>query len=108
MDGELAKALVRSRRFFTRAEISKDLRTLHKGGGRKADEFYRDRWSHDKVVRTMHGVNCTGSCMSVTASWDRCCSSSGSSRGTARPPGRWTGREVVSRKGRRRTAGCCR
>ena len=22
----------------------------------------RERWSHDKVVRTTHGVNCTGSC----------------------------------------------
>ena len=62
MDGELAEALVRSRRFFTRAEVSDDLRTLHRRGGRQADEFYRDRWSHDKVVRSTHGVNCTGSC----------------------------------------------
>ncbi|MFK0252727.1 nitrate reductase subunit alpha [Streptomyces sp. NPDC090445] len=62
MDGELAQALVRSRRFFTRAEVSEDLRSLHKRGGRQADEFYRDRWSHDKVVRSTHGVNCTGSC----------------------------------------------
>ncbi|MFC8246226.1 nitrate reductase subunit alpha [Streptomyces chartreusis] len=62
MDGDLAEALVRSRRFFTRAEVSDDLRTLHRTGGRSADEFYRDRWSHDKVVRSTHGVNCTGSC----------------------------------------------
>ncbi|NBM18844.1 nitrate reductase subunit alpha [Streptomyces sp. GC420] len=62
MDGELADALVRSRRFFTRAEVSRDLRTLHRTGGRSADDFYRDRWSHDKVVRSTHGVNCTGSC----------------------------------------------
>ncbi|MHA5051173.1 respiratory nitrate reductase subunit gamma [Streptomyces sp. SD15] len=62
MDGDLAEALVRSRRFFTRAEVSKDLRSLHRTGGRQADEFYRDRWSHDKVVRSTHGVNCTGSC----------------------------------------------
>jgi nitrate reductase / nitrite oxidoreductase, alpha subunit len=62
MDGELAEALVRSRRFFSRAEVSDDLRTLHRKGGRQADEFYRDRWSHDKVVRSTHGVNCTGSC----------------------------------------------
>ena len=62
MDGELTEALVRSRRFFTRAEVSEDLRTLHRKGGRQADEFYRDRWSHDKVVRSTHGVNCTGSC----------------------------------------------
>ncbi|WPP34232.1 nitrate reductase subunit alpha [Streptomyces sp. CL7] len=63
MDSELAEALVRSRRFFSRrAEVSDDLRTLHRKGGRQADEFYRDRWSHDKVVRSTHGVNCTGSC----------------------------------------------
>ncbi|MFC8393873.1 MULTISPECIES: nitrate reductase subunit alpha [unclassified Streptomyces] len=62
MDGELAEALVRSRRYFTGAEVSEDLRSLHRKGGRQADEFYRDRWSHDKVVRSTHGVNCTGSC----------------------------------------------
>ncbi|WP_153037168.1 nitrate reductase subunit alpha [Amycolatopsis sp. YIM 10] len=62
MDNELIDALVRTRRFFSRAEVSDDLRTLHKIGGRQADEFYRDRWSHDKVVRSTHGVNCTGSC----------------------------------------------
>jgi nitrate reductase / nitrite oxidoreductase, alpha subunit len=42
--------------------VSTDLRTLTKTGGRDADAFYRDRWSHDKVVRSTHGVNCTGSC----------------------------------------------
>ena len=26
------------------------------------EEFYRNRWQHDKVVRSTHGVNCTGSC----------------------------------------------
>jgi len=62
MGEDLDDALVRTRRFFTRAEVSKDLRTLHKIGGRQADDFYRDRWSHDKVVRSTHGVNCTGSC----------------------------------------------
>jgi nitrate reductase alpha subunit len=62
LDGALSEALVRSRRFFTRAEVSDDLRTLHRTGGRDADDFYRDRWSHDLVVRSTHGVNCTGSC----------------------------------------------
>ena len=61
-DGTLTDALVRSRRFFTRGEVSEDLRTLTQKGGRGADDFYRDRWSHDKVVRSTHGVNCTGSC----------------------------------------------
>ena len=30
--------------------------------GRSWEEFYRNRWQHDKVVRSTHGVNCTGSC----------------------------------------------
>ena len=29
---------------------------------RRWEEFYRNRWQHDKVVRSTHGVNCTGSC----------------------------------------------
>jgi nitrate reductase alpha subunit len=62
LDGGVAEALVRSRRFFTRGDVSDDLRSLHMTGGRQADDFYRDRWSHDKVVRSTHGVNCTGSC----------------------------------------------
>ena len=62
LENPLQKALIGSRRFFTRAEVSDDARTLHKHGGREGDVFYRDRWSHDKVVRSTHGVNCTGSC----------------------------------------------
>ena len=26
------------------------------------DRIYRDRWQHDRVVRSTHGVNCTGGC----------------------------------------------
>jgi nitrate reductase alpha subunit len=26
------------------------------------DDGYRKRWQHDKIVRSTHGVNCTGSC----------------------------------------------
>ncbi len=62
LDSGLVDALVSSRRFFTKGEVSSDLRSLHQKGGREADAFYRDRWSHDKVVRSTHGVNCTGSC----------------------------------------------
>ena len=29
---------------------------------RKWEEFYRNRFQHDKIVRSTHGVNCTGSC----------------------------------------------
>ncbi len=31
------------------------------------EEFYRNRFQHDKIVRSTHGVNCTGSC-----SWNVC------------------------------------
>ncbi|MEV0646269.1 nitrate reductase subunit alpha [Phytomonospora sp. NPDC050363] len=61
-DGPAADALLRTGRFFTRRETSADLRAVFKTGGRDGDVFYRDRWSHDKVVRSTHGVNCTGSC----------------------------------------------
>ncbi|MEU4313261.1 nitrate reductase subunit alpha [Nocardia sp. NPDC024068] len=62
LDDELTDALVGTRRFFTRAEVSPDRRVLYEKGGRQAEEFYRDRRSHDRVVRSTHGVNCTGSC----------------------------------------------
>ncbi len=29
---------------------------------RQWEEFYRNRWQHDNVVRSTHGVNCTGGC----------------------------------------------
>ncbi len=29
---------------------------------RQWEEFYRNRWQYDKVVRSTHGVNCTGGC----------------------------------------------
>jgi nitrate reductase alpha subunit len=62
LETPLSSALIGSRRFFTKAEVSEDRRTLYKSGGREGDVFYRERWSHDKVVRSTHGVNCTGSC----------------------------------------------
>ena len=61
-DGPLADSLLTMGRFLRRGEASADLRTLFLEGGRGGDVFYRDRWSHDKVVRSTHGVNCTGSC----------------------------------------------
>ena len=30
--------------------------------GRDWEEFYRNRWQYDKVVRSTHGANCTGGC----------------------------------------------
>jgi nitrate reductase alpha subunit len=46
----------------------KTLETFSGGWGettredRTWEETYRNRWRHDKVVRSTHGVNCTGSC----------------------------------------------
>ena len=50
--------------FFTRKAPA----TFSDGHGVTTEEnrdwerAYRGRWSHDKVVRSTHGVNCTGSC----------------------------------------------
>src|SRR5665213_2957065 len=54
--------LVRAARYIQPGTPSDDLREVHRRGGRGAEEFYRERWRHDKVVRSTHGVNCTGSC----------------------------------------------
>ncbi len=46
----------------------KNVGTFSKGHGvttnenRDWENSYRNRWQHDKVVRSTHGVNCTGSC----------------------------------------------
>ncbi|ACQ81048.1 nitrate reductase, alpha subunit [Beutenbergia cavernae DSM 12333] len=61
-DGPLEDALLRLGRHLRPGEVSEDLRQVFLRGGREGDVFYRDRWSHDKVVRSTHGVNCTGSC----------------------------------------------
>ena len=29
---------------------------------RRWEDAYRKRWQHDKIVRSTHGANCTGSC----------------------------------------------
>ena len=47
---------------------SKELERFSNGHGqvtrenRDWEETYRNRWRHDKIVRSTHGVNCTGSC----------------------------------------------
>ena len=61
-DGPASHALLKLGKFFTRWEESPDGRAVYREGGRAGDAFYRNRWSHDKVVRSTHGVNCTGSC----------------------------------------------
>ena len=61
--GEPVEQLLRKAQFFVPGGTpSQDFREVHRKGGRAAEEFYRERWRHDKVVRSTHGVNCTGSC----------------------------------------------
>ncbi|OBK89841.1 nitrate reductase subunit alpha [Mycolicibacter sinensis] len=60
--GEPIESLLRRAQFFTPGIPTPDHREVHRRGGRGAEEFYRQRWRHGKVVRSTHGVNCTGSC----------------------------------------------
>lgn len=49
-------------RFFKRVEKFNGNFTQLEEDSRRWEKLYRRRWSHDKVIRTTHGVNCTGSC----------------------------------------------
>lgn len=49
-------------RFFKPVEKFNGSFTQLEEKNRQWEQIYRRRWSHDKVVRTTHGVNCTGSC----------------------------------------------
>jgi len=49
--------------FFTRkTELYSNGHGVTNDEDRSWEEAYRRRWQHDKVVRSTHGVNCTGSC----------------------------------------------
>ncbi|WP_239080404.1 nitrate reductase subunit alpha [Paractinoplanes brasiliensis] len=54
--------LLAGRRLLTRETVADHGRTLHQVDDNGWESFYRDRWKYDKVVRSTHGVNCTGSC----------------------------------------------
>ncbi len=60
--GEPVEQLLRKAQFFQPGTPTPDFRELHRSGGRDAEAFHHERWRHDKVVRSTHGVNCTGSC----------------------------------------------
>ncbi|GGB08471.1 nitrate reductase subunit alpha [Macrococcus hajekii] len=49
-------------RFFKPTERFNGNWSVLEEKSREWEKVYRQRWSHDKVVRTTHGVNCTGSC----------------------------------------------
>lgn len=49
----MIKAFLKKNKFFSGSENTEE---------RAGEDFYRNRWQHDKEVRSTHGVNCTGSC----------------------------------------------
>jgi nitrate reductase alpha subunit len=55
-------ALRAAHELFRQGESNAEGWSLLIGRGRSWESSYRDRWRHDKVVRSTHGVNCTGSC----------------------------------------------
>lgn len=48
--------------FFKKEESYSDGHGTVSNESRDWEKAYRNRWQHDKIVRSTHGVNCTGSC----------------------------------------------
>ena len=48
--------------FSNKVTKTKDRHVVTVEGKRSWEDYYRKRWQFDKVVRSTHGVNCTGSC----------------------------------------------
>ncbi|MET8944032.1 nitrate reductase subunit alpha [Streptomyces sp. NPDC004542] len=57
-----ADQLLRAGGILRRTATTPDLRAVFRTDQGVNDAPYRERWAHDKVVRSTHGVNCTGSC----------------------------------------------
>jgi nitrate reductase alpha subunit len=58
----MSKFLDRFRYFKQKGETFADGHGQLLETNRDWEDGYRQRWQHDKVVRSTHGVNCTGSC----------------------------------------------
>ena len=56
------RARLRARQFFGPSDRSADGWNEVSTYARDWERAYRNRWQHDRVVRSTHGVNCTGSC----------------------------------------------
>ena len=59
---EKKHSLARTFSHLRRGERINDNWTEESPRPRDWEDLYRGRWQHDKVVRSTHGVNCTGSC----------------------------------------------
>ncbi|HET6684026.1 MAG TPA: nitrate reductase subunit alpha [Gaiella sp.] len=62
LDSALRSSLAPAHRYLRRGPVSAEGWSQLVAKGRGSESFYRERWQHDKVVRSTHGVNCTGSC----------------------------------------------
>jgi nitrate reductase / nitrite oxidoreductase, alpha subunit len=62
VDAALRSSLLPAHRYLRRGPVSAEGWSQLVAKGRQSESFYRERWQHDKVVRSTHGVNCTGSC----------------------------------------------
>jgi len=60
--GAARQPLLQAHEYFRRGQASEEGWSLLVAKDRDWESFYRGRWQHDKVVRSTHGVNCTGSC----------------------------------------------
>ncbi|MEO3755471.1 nitrate reductase subunit alpha [Streptomyces sp. B6B3] len=58
----VAERLLRAGSRLRRTPDSADGRAVYEIDQPVNDAPYRERWAHDRVVRSTHGVNCTGSC----------------------------------------------
>jgi nitrate reductase / nitrite oxidoreductase, alpha subunit len=54
--------LLEAHRFLRRGPVSEEGWSQLVAKDRDWERSYRGRWAHDKIVRSTHGVNCTGSC----------------------------------------------
>lgn len=59
---EAAERLLAAGRLARGVPTTPDGRAVFRTDQSVNDSPYRERWAHDKVVRSTHGVNCTGSC----------------------------------------------
>ena len=59
---ERSSPLLEAHRFLRRGPVSEEGWSQLVAKDRDWESSYRGRWQHDKVVRSTHGVNCTGSC----------------------------------------------
>ena len=58
----MSKLLDRFRYFKQKGETFADGHGQVMHSNRDWEDSYRQRWQFDKIVRSTHGVNCTGSC----------------------------------------------